>query len=83
MKAKSKKTLPKPRSRTKKPVPTPESTDPKDVAAEQRFARDLATRGEAVELDKTGKLPTQATHVITKTNPDGTVEVKRARFKFA
>jgi hypothetical protein len=80
MKAKSKKSPPKPRSRSKKPVPTTES---RDVAAEQRFAQDLAIRGEAAELDKTGKLPSKATHVITKTNPDGTVEVKRARFKFA
>ena len=53
------------------------------LAAKDRFVEDLAVRGEAAELDKTGKLPPAATHVITKTNPDGTIEVKRARFKLA
>lgn len=83
MKAKSKKIPSKLRSRSKKLLPSPAPTDSKELAAKDRFVDDLATRGEAAELDKTGKLPPAATHVITKTNPDGTIEVKRARFKLA
>ena len=83
MTSKSKKNPPKLRSRSKKSVPSPAPTDSKDVAPKDRFVEDLAVRGEAAELDKTGKLPPTATHVITKTNPDGTIEVKRARFKLA
>ena len=46
-----------------------------------KFVNDLLTRGEAAELTEDGKLPLRATHVIQKKNPDGSVEVKRARFK--
>jgi hypothetical protein len=46
-----------------------------------RFVNDLLVRGEAAELDDQGKLPLQATHIIQKNNPDGTVQVKRARYK--
>jgi len=46
-----------------------------------KFVNDLLTRGEAAELTEDGKLPLEATHVIQKKNPDGSVEVKRARFK--
>jgi len=47
----------------------------------QRFVKDLLVRGEAAKLTKKGKLPLSATHVITKEHPDGSVEVKRARYK--
>ena len=53
----------------------------KTAPANDRFVRDLLVRGEAVKIGRRGKLPPEATHVITKTNPDGTVEVRRARFK--
>jgi hypothetical protein len=48
--------------------------------ASDRFKRDLLVRGEAAKVTK-GKLPAHATHAITQENEDGTVEVKRARFK--
>lgn len=47
----------------------------------ERFVKDLLVRGEAVEPADSGALPADATHAVTKQNPDGTVEVKRARFK--
>ena len=47
----------------------------------ERFVRDLVVRGEATTPDKCGKLPLDATHVIKKVNPDGTVEVERVRLK--
>lgn len=51
-------------------------------AAAKRFKSDLETRGESAKLAKDGKLPLDATHVVTQENEDGTVkEVKRARFK--
>jgi len=46
-----------------------------------RFVADLLTRGEAAERDAKGRLPRRATHEVTKRNPDGTVAVKRVRFK--
>ncbi|PWT98332.1 MAG: hypothetical protein C5B51_29560 [Terriglobia bacterium] len=46
-----------------------------------RFVKDLLVRGEAAKPGKDGKLPLSATHAIVKENPDGTVEVKRARYK--
>jgi hypothetical protein len=49
-------------------------------AAEQQFVQGLLVREEAAKPVK-GKLPLNATHVITKENPDGTAEVKRVRFK--
>jgi hypothetical protein len=51
-----------------------------DSAASEQFVKGLAIRGEAVEPDADGKLPPAATHAIVK-NPDGTVSVKRARYK--
>ena len=48
---------------------------------DSRFVNDLLVRGEAAERDKSGKLPLSATHVIEKKNPDGSVQVKRVRFK--
>lgn len=49
--------------------------------ASSRFVKDLLVRQEALVPTKEGKLPQQATHAIVKKHPDGTVEVKRARFK--
>ena len=54
---------------------------PAQLPSDPRFVRDLLTRGEAAELTKDGKLPLSATHVIRNKNPDGSVQVKRARFK--
>lgn len=48
---------------------------------QQRYVKDLVVRGEAAKLDKNGKLPLAATAVITKENPDGTVEVREVRKK--
>jgi hypothetical protein len=48
--------------------------------ASERFKSDLLVRGEAAKVTN-GKLPVHATHAITQENEDGTVEVKRARFK--
>lgn len=48
---------------------------------QERYVKDLLARGEAAKLDKHGKLPLQATAVITKENPDGSVEVKEVRKK--
>ncbi len=62
-----------------KPAPSQPETEP--TPSDPRFVNDLLTRGEAAELDKDGKLPLPATHVIKKKNPDGSVEVRRARFK--
>jgi hypothetical protein len=51
-----------------------------DLAA-QRFVSDLIVRGEAAPRDATGKVPHHATHEITKEHADGSIEVKRVRFK--
>jgi hypothetical protein len=51
------------------------------AAAAQRFTSDLLIRGEAAKLDKKGKLPRHATHVIKKQHADGSAEVERVRFK--
>jgi hypothetical protein len=55
--------------------------DAAQEAASQRFVNDLLVRGEAAPRDREGKLPLRATHVIKGKKPDGTVEVKRVRFK--
>jgi len=65
----------------KKPRAVKLMPDEAQPAADPRFVSDLLVRGEAAELTKDGKLPLQATHIIQKKNPDGSVEVKRARFK--
>jgi hypothetical protein len=67
--------------RRKKSAPNADSSATTDKAASDRFVQDLVVRGEAAEVGKDGKLPSQATHAITKKNPDGTVQVKRARYK--
>ena len=48
-----------------------------------RFVRDLLVRGEASKPDAKGKLPLEATHVITSEQQDGSVTVKRVRFKLS
>jgi len=57
----------------------------KDGAGAQspRFVRDLLVRGEAAKPDAKGKLPLEATHVITSEQQDGSVTVKRVRFKLS
>ena len=72
---KAKKKTATPRRAPKKPAKARKSPE------EDRFARDLLVRGEAAKPDEKGKLPPDATHVITKENPDGTAEVRRVRFK--
>jgi hypothetical protein len=51
------------------------------AAHTQRFVNDLLIRGEAAKRDSSGKLPQDATHAIEGQNPDGSVVVKRVRFK--
>jgi len=58
---------------------TPSPTD--TTAARDRFVSDLLIRGEAAKLDKSGKLPLGATHVIKEQGPDGVAVVRRVRFK--
>jgi hypothetical protein len=50
--------------------------------AQERFVRDLLVRGEAQKPTRGGKLPSEATHAITKESKTGEVKVKRARFKY-
>ncbi len=71
-----------------KPIPAPEplpvAATPAGTnmaAATQRFTSDLLIRGEAAKLDKKGKLPVHATHVLKKRHSDGSAEVERVRFK--
>jgi hypothetical protein len=47
-----------------------------------RFVRDLLVRSEAKKPDSDGKLPLDATHAVTKEDKDGSVVVKRVRFKY-
>jgi hypothetical protein len=49
-------------------------------SAEEKFNRDLLTRGDAAALDENGNLPLEATHEIVKTSKDSTV-LQRRRFK--
>ena len=67
-------------ARTKK-TETDSAACTDNAEASERFVRDLQVRGEAAKPNKAGKLPADATHAITKENEDGTVEVKRARYK--
>jgi hypothetical protein len=71
------------KTRTKKsPAKNAPASTPNDASVASRFRKDLETRGEAAELTADGKLPLNATHAIIK-KPDGTRELKRARFKLA
>jgi hypothetical protein len=65
----------RPRGKKTQAIPAAAPTAP-----EQQFVQGLLVREEAAKPVK-GKLPLNATHVITKENPDGTAEVKRVRFK--
>ncbi|HEV7396096.1 MAG TPA: hypothetical protein VGN86_06265 [Pyrinomonadaceae bacterium] len=58
-----------------------QTSGPKSEAS-NRFVRDLVVRGEAAKPDSQGKLPLDATHGVVKESKDGTVTVKRARFKY-
>jgi hypothetical protein len=49
-------------------------------ASDPRFVRDVLVRGEAASLTPDGRLPADATHVITGGAAD-TATIKRARFK--
>jgi hypothetical protein len=62
-------------TRRKKTAP-PAEQPPSDP----RFVRDVIVRGEAASLTPSGKLPPDATHVITGGAAD-TTTIKRARFK--
>ena len=57
----------------------------KDGAGAQspRFVRDLLVRGEAAKPGAKGKLPLEATHLITSEQPEGSVTVERVRFKLS
>lgn len=48
--------------------------------SDPRFVRDVLVRGEAASLTPDGRLPADATHVITGGAAD-TATIKRARFK--
>jgi len=71
----------KPRASTTKVGGAPEACPKDATAARDRFVRDLLIRGEAATLDRKGKLPLGATHVIKKQGADGSAVVKRLRFK--
>lgn len=77
MPAKSK---PSRQRRAAKSSSTPKAAAPR-TPQQDRYVKDLLVRGEAAKLDKNGKLPLSATAVITKENPDGTVEVREVRKK--
>jgi hypothetical protein len=72
----SKKTAGPGASKTKKPNAAVGIASAKD-----RFVNDLLVRGEAATPDSSGKVPLDATHVIEKQNEDGTVAVRRVRYK--
>jgi hypothetical protein len=63
--------------RRKRAAPAEENAQP---PADPRFVRDVIVRGEAASLAPSGKLPADATHVITGGAAD-TATIKRARFK--
>ena len=65
--------------RTKEPNSKSKTTSGKTTSG--RFVKDLLVRGEAVKPEG-GKLPLQATHVVTGKKKNGEVEVKRVRFKY-
>jgi hypothetical protein len=50
--------------------------------SQDRFVKDLLVRGEAQKPNSSGKLPSEATHAITKQAKTGEVKVKRVRFKY-
>ena len=75
------KTPSQPRRKTAKASARRKSAAPADAPpADPRFVRDVIVRGEAASLTPSGKLPPDATHVITGGAAD-TATIKRARFK--
>ena len=72
-----KKKITSPAKSRRKPVPGAVGSD----SASKRFVNDLLVRGEAAQLDSNGKLPLEATHVITRQDKDGATTVRRARYK--
>jgi len=77
----AKRSTPAKKAKLKLQTSTPAPPDAASQAASDRFVKDLQVRGEAAELTPEGKLPLQATHAITRKNPDGSVQVQRVRFK--
>jgi hypothetical protein len=76
------KEVPVKKSRSKKRATGPARSDLESAGeSDPRFVSDLLVRGEAAEKNAKGKLPLNATHIIEKKNADGTVQVKRLRFK--
>lgn len=74
----------KAKSRTTKKSAKADALLKKDDASEctdDRFVKDVLVRGEAVKPTAEGKLPLDATHAVTKENTDGSVEIKRVRYK--
>ena len=76
------------KTRTSKKTSTPGASKTKKPnaavgmgPAKDRFVNALLVRGEAATPDSSGKVPLDATHVIEKQNEDGTVAVRRVRYK--
>ena len=67
--------------RGKRSVKARVSKTPAQKQAEERFVQDLVVRQEAAKPTEDGRLPLEATHVITKDDKKGTAVVKRVRFK--
>jgi len=64
------------RSKKKPAVP---SSSAADSAAEEKFKSDLLIRGEAAKVDKSGKLPLDATHEIVEENKKDPTKSKIVR----
>jgi hypothetical protein len=75
--------------KAKRRRPAPKSKDlaaaftPDVKTAEEKFNRDLLTRGEAAVLDENGKLPLDATHEILTTGKGKDLQrtIQRRRLK--
>ena len=71
--------------KTARPTPkkraTAKATPKAAGASTNRFLQDLLVRGEAAPLGAKGKLTADATHVVTGQSANGTLTVKRVRFK--
>jgi hypothetical protein len=76
------KTASQPRRKTAKVSARRKRAAPVDaqLPADPRFVRDVIVRGEAASVTSSGKLPPDATHVITGGAAD-TATIRRARFK--
>lgn|GEM_PF-3605605 len=78
---KRKKNTSKPRSAGKEPISAAPPAG--EAVASERYLQDIATRGEAAEPTKEGKLPPGSTHAVVESNPDGSIKkVKRVRVYF-